>query len=126
MVYSIAGGNDELCVGRQRGGLTRLAWNRTLVIWSIGLIALASGASLLIGFLTPVAGVLVALGSAGLALSWFPAPSPNLFDGKLAAVFVTTMASAIVFLGPGAFSLDSRLFGRREIFIPPASRSPKS
>jgi hypothetical protein len=32
---------------------------------------------------------------------------------------------AVVFLGPGAFSLDARLFGRREIIIPPVSRSPR-
>jgi hypothetical protein len=34
-------------------------------------------------------------------------------------------ATAIALLGPGAFSLDARLFGRREILIPPDPRSPK-
>lgn len=100
--------------------------HQTLMTWVAGLIALAGGASLLIGFLTPVAGVLVGLCSASIALSWFPSLTPNLFDAKLSAFFVTIIAAAIVFLGPGAFSLDSRLFGRREIIIPPASRSPKS
>jgi len=28
------------------------------------------------------------------------------------------LAAAIALLGPGAFSLDARLFGRREIVIP--------
>ena len=97
----------------------------TFGIWIAGLLAVASGASLLIGSLTPVAGALVGLGSAGIALSWFPAPVPNLLDSRQAAIFVVIMAAAIVFLGPGAFSLDSYLFGRREIVIPPASRSPK-
>jgi hypothetical protein len=36
------------------------------------------------------------------------------------------MTIAIVFLGPGAFSLDAYLFGRRELIIPPSSRPPKS
>jgi hypothetical protein len=31
------------------------------------------------------------------------------------------MAAATALLGPGAYSLDARLFGRREIIIPQAS-----
>jgi uncharacterized membrane protein YphA (DoxX/SURF4 family) len=88
-------------------------------------LTIASGASLLIGFLTPVAGILVGLVSIGSAFSWLPAPAPNLFDARLSIVFATIMVAAIVLLGPGAFSLDARLFGRREIIIPHGSRSPK-
>ena len=96
--------------------------NQTLMNWVLGMIAVASGALLLIGFLTPIVGMLVGLGSAGIALSWYPAPTLLLRDSWLVTVFVVIMAAAIVFLGPGAFSLDCRLFGRREIFIPPAPR----
>jgi hypothetical protein len=35
------------------------------------------------------------------------------------------MSAALVLLGPGAFSLDARLFGRREIIIPEGGRSPR-
>jgi uncharacterized membrane protein YphA (DoxX/SURF4 family) len=100
--------------------------NLRLVAWMVGLLAIACGVSLLTGFLTPLASVLAGLSSASVALSWLPAPATNLFDDKLASFFVVIMVSAIFLIGPGAFSLDARMFGRREIVIPPISRSPKS
>jgi uncharacterized membrane protein YphA (DoxX/SURF4 family) len=89
-----------------------------LAMWAVGLLAIASSVSLLIGYLTPFTGVLLALSGLGAALSWFPAPNPNLFDSKLATALASVIAVAMVCLGPGAFSVDARLFGRREITIP--------
>ncbi len=95
-----------------------------LEMW-LGLLGIAAGAALLAGFLTPVAGVVVALGALGAALSVLPAPAPNLLDAKLSLIFAAIITVAIVFLGPGAFSMDARLFGRREIIIPPSTRRPQ-
>jgi hypothetical protein len=51
---------------------------------------------------------------------------PTLVDTPTVGVFVLVMTAALILLGPGAFSVDSYLFGRREIVIPPdSSRSPK-
>jgi uncharacterized membrane protein YphA (DoxX/SURF4 family) len=91
----------------------------TPAVWVIGLAGLASGAGLVIGFLTPVAGAIAGLGAVGIGWSFLPACSPNLFDAKLSVIFAVIMTAAIVFLGPGAYSVDARLFGRREIIIPP-------
>ena len=55
----------------------------------------------------------------------FPAAAQNLFDTRLPTLFAVIMSAAIVLLGPGAVSLDARLFGRREIIIPPVFRSPR-
>jgi hypothetical protein len=50
--------------------------------------------------------------------------SPFLITGAnnhisaLAAFNLAAISAALVLLGPGAFSLDARLFGRREITIP--------
>jgi hypothetical protein len=95
-------------------------------IWVGSLLGLAAGASLLVGLLTPVAGVIVGLGALSIGFSILPAPTPNLFDARLSAIFAAIMTAAIVFLGPGAFSLDAVLFGRREIIIPQTRRRPES
>jgi uncharacterized membrane protein YphA (DoxX/SURF4 family) len=97
----------------------------TLGAWIGGLLAAVGGALLVAGFLTPVASALIGLGSAGIAFSWFPAPMTNIIDTSLAGAFVIVMSIAIAFLGPGAFSVDCRLFGRREIIIPYPSRPAK-
>jgi uncharacterized membrane protein YphA (DoxX/SURF4 family) len=90
--------------------------------WISGLLAITSGASLLLGFLTPLGSAIVAVGGAGTMLAWFPAPVPNLIELRLSAILVTIVACAIVLLGPGALSVDARLFGRREIIIPRPSQ----
>jgi hypothetical protein len=90
--------------------------------WGDGIVTALSaaiGASLLLGIFTPIGSGLIALGSVGMALSWLPPPCPGPFHFNLSAFYIVVMAAAIIFLGPGAFSLDSRLFGRREVQIPP-------
>jgi uncharacterized membrane protein YphA (DoxX/SURF4 family) len=91
----------------------------------LGLIATAGGAALLLGFATPVAGLLASLGSLMGALPSFPHPGLNLFETGTSVVLVLIMTAAIVLLGPGAYSLDARLFGRRQIVIPHSSQSQK-
>jgi hypothetical protein len=68
--------------------------------------------------MTPLAGALAALGSAGVALSWLPSPTPSALGAGVAAVLPVVVAAAIALLGPGAISVDAALFGRREITIP--------
>jgi uncharacterized membrane protein YphA (DoxX/SURF4 family) len=86
--------------------------------WLAGLLPIAIGVSLLSGLMTPVSGALTAVSATALAASVIPPPHPFLFGSKLCVAFVGAVALAIVFLGPGALSLDARLFGLREIIIP--------
>jgi uncharacterized membrane protein YphA (DoxX/SURF4 family) len=90
------------------------------------MLVIAAGALALLGFLTPVVSLTIALGVMATALSWLPVPSQNLFAAKLTSAFAVTISGAVALLGPGAFSLDARLFGRREIIIPSHPRSLNS
>jgi uncharacterized membrane protein YphA (DoxX/SURF4 family) len=82
--------------------------------WTIVVLLLASTACLLLGFVTPVAAVLIGLASLGLAFWTTPYPIQDLE--------VVVLAVVIALLGPGAFSIDARMFGRREILIPVTRR----
>jgi uncharacterized membrane protein YphA (DoxX/SURF4 family) len=93
--------------------------NATAGCWAIGLSAMVAGGLLVVGLMTPVIGALVAAGVVGIALSILPRSVPTLFDSLSSLILGLTVLVAIVSLGPGAFSLDARLFGRREIIIPP-------
>jgi uncharacterized membrane protein YphA (DoxX/SURF4 family) len=94
--------------------------------WLLGLALIAGGASLAAGFFTPFAGLLVSLCFLGISISWFPVVSQGMHDARLLAFGMIITATALALLGPGAYSLDGRLFGRREIVIPPSSRPPDS
>jgi uncharacterized membrane protein YphA (DoxX/SURF4 family) len=90
------------------------------VVFSLaaGFIGGASGMALLLGLFTPAAGVLAAGGCVCLLLSILPSPSWDVLGDRVAASMMLAVSAAIVLLGPGALSIDSYLFGRREIVIP--------
>jgi uncharacterized membrane protein YphA (DoxX/SURF4 family) len=95
--------------------------------WLLGVTALATGILLLIGYLTPLAAGVVGLGAIGIRLALLPRCTPTLFDAWPTVAFAITILLAIIALGPGAFSVDARVFGRREIVIPPTyARSGES
>jgi len=82
---------------------------------------IAVGVLLLIGLLTRVVALLAAMAGVGTVFTWFPGSSVNSSDGHMTAALSAVIALSLICLGPGALSLDARLFGRREIIIPPTS-----
>jgi uncharacterized membrane protein YphA (DoxX/SURF4 family) len=109
-------------------GIAYIAAGRdsTFFACTVAIFAGASGLLLVVGYLTPIASVASIVIYVGGALSWISAPSLHASDINLATAFATTMSISIICLGPGAFSIDAHLFGRREIIIPDTSRLPKS
>lgn len=51
-----------------------------------------------------------------LAITLWPAPALPI--GRMGTALLVADALALVLLGPGAYSVDALLFGRREIVIP--------
>lgn len=98
----------------------------SLTEWILCLALILSGAALLLGCLTPLAGLVAGLCFLGMALRWLPGPVSDLRDAKLLTFGVVVTAVSIALIGPGAFSLDAHLFGRREIVIPPSLHPPQS
>ena len=94
-------------------------------MWSVSLLTFASGTALLLGFLTPVANSLAVLGGTGIMFSWLPTANWNVFNCNPLSLVAIIVAIASGLLGPGAFSLDARLFGLRRVIIPRSPVAPK-
>ena len=86
--------------------------------WVFAVLAFAGAVFLLAGLMTPLVAFLVAADGIGIAISLIPMPTKNFFNSYTAIINLIGLAVAIALLGPGAFSLDARMFGRREITIP--------
>ncbi len=66
----------------------------------------AAGAFLILGVWTPVAGAAVAIVNAWIA--WSSA-------GDRASILLAVLGATLAMIGPGAWSVDARLFGRKRI-----------
>jgi uncharacterized membrane protein YphA (DoxX/SURF4 family) len=78
-----------------------------------------TGIFLLIGLWTPVAGTLAAVVKVWIAFSRYSSHSvdPGLIPVWIAIV-QAILSAVLAMLGPGAWSIDARLFGRRRIDVP--------
>lgn len=102
-------------------GVTALSGNlhQSAAAWVPALLSTVSGVSLLAGFLTPIGGVMILFGAMGTAFT-------DHVESRPLSMLIAVLAAAVILLGPGAWSFDARLFGRREIIIHRASHLPRS
>ena len=83
----------------------------TVVLQIIGI---GAGILLLIGLWTPVAGALAAIVKVSIAFSPYFSHSGDPWIPIIQAV----LGAVLAMIGPGAWSVDARLYGRKRIEIP--------
>lgn len=83
----------------------------TVVLQMIGI---GAGILLLIGLWTPAAGALAAIVKVWIVLSRYLSHSGDPWIAIIQAV----LSAVLAMVGPGAWSIDARLFGRRRIDMP--------
>jgi uncharacterized membrane protein YphA (DoxX/SURF4 family) len=83
----------------------------------VALLAFLVGLALIVGFMTPIASVLLSAGGLLLIVDSGVPGHLLLFESGMARLEFIVMSAALISLGPGAFSLDARLYGRREIEV---------
>ena len=85
-----------------------------LQIVILQIIAVVTGVLILVGFWTPLAGTLATIVNLWIALKRYSSHSGDpwipVIEGALGAV--------LAMIGPGAWSIDARLFGRKHIELP--------
>jgi len=83
----------------------------------VALLAFVTGLALIVGFMTPIASVLLSAGGLLLMVDSSVPGHLLLFESGMARLEFIVMSAALISLGPGALSLDARLYGRREIEV---------
>lgn len=94
-------------------GVPGCSYSSEFAVFAQHLIAGAGGLLLFAGLWTPVVGTLVACDQMWIAFLLCPRGHEEMWT----RVFLAMLAVSVAMLGPGAWSVDSRLFGRRRFDI---------
>jgi putative oxidoreductase len=98
------------------GGFSETASD--VVVFAQRAAAILGGVFLFAGLWTPFVGVLVALDEISIALlADYSEPG-----GLWIHAFLAVVSVSLAMLGPGAWSVDSRMFGRRRLDLDPGHR----
>jgi hypothetical protein len=99
-------------------GFSCLVQGANIESQGFGMILATSGAFVLAGLFTSYMATVVAIAIACRDLSPLSIAPSTLIQGTHTSGILFVLGLAVALLGPGQFSLDFRLFGRREIMIP--------
>ena len=103
------------------GVALRADWRAGGPLIVVSLISVAASVSFVLGYSTGRGAVVGAIAVVAVHFTALPGECLNLFSTKMACFLAISIATAPIFLGPGAYSVDARRFGLREIVIPPRS-----
>jgi putative oxidoreductase len=95
-------------------GISSIGEGPPPLIVALQVIGMAAAVLLLVGIFTPVAGVLAAAAKVWLAISRFSSHSGDPWVALSQAI----LAAALAMIGPGAWSIDARRYGRKRIELP--------
>jgi uncharacterized membrane protein YphA (DoxX/SURF4 family) len=102
-------------------GAALFAGSRASLLILIALISVAVGVALLVGYAVGRGAIVGAVAVIAVHFSSLHGGSLNLFSSNIDCFLAISIATALRFVGPGAYSVDARRFGQREIVIPPRS-----
>lgn len=83
--------------------------HREITLFILHMIGAGAGTLLLLGLWTPVCGALIAVVEVWIALS---------YAGCGTSIVLAALGATVAMIGPGAWSIDARLFGRKHFEIP--------
>ena len=95
-------------------GIANLIDGPPLTTVALQIIGIVAGILLLIGLWTPVAGALAVVVKLWIAFSRHSWHSGD----PWITIITATLCAALAMIGPGAWSIDARLFGRKHIDFP--------
>jgi hypothetical protein len=90
-------------------GVTRLLVTGRFELSLPYLIAAVAGVFLLLGLWTPVTGITIAVVEVWIFLAW---------SSSLTAIMLAGLAGTIAMIGPGMWSIDAKLYGRKHLQDP--------
>ena len=80
-------------------------------------LAIITSLAVVVGLMTPIATAVLCFGGIAATIDLGIVEYMPLFESVFSRLEFIVMSAALICLGPGAFSLDARLYGRREIEV---------
>jgi uncharacterized membrane protein YphA (DoxX/SURF4 family) len=86
-------------------------------VWATSMAGVLCGLMVFVGLLTPFASVILCAATIGDWAVNFPPGQEGMHLPSAGTICTVIVTVAVALLGPGAYSADARMFGRREVVV---------